>query len=274
MLHSPGIPQLTKKVTSLLPITCVQPISILPFSDLTKRGLPVTKQSSSSTAGDSPIRRGRHGRGRPRGRGQRGRGSGRAPRGRRWRGQSAERRDVVALQLTRNRVDVAKRHVHSLNLEQCREMLVQIASRSASFILDIIEEAHPRPDPPPPLPGVPSWCTCSRCREMPTQVERVCCGRSPEQCTTLLPDFHVLCLDEAVLALARLYREDVLALPTDEDYNRANRQSAYRQYILWTYGKLGTGNRKVIPSCITWRIRDKYPEASGQYVGFIPGRLA
>ncbi|XP_062568754.1 P2X purinoceptor 7-like [Saccostrea cucullata] len=230
--------------------------------------------SSSSTTEDSPIRRGRRGRGR----GQRGtvrRGSGRALQGRRGRGQYAERRDVVALQLTRDRVTVAKRHVHSLNLEQCRDMLVHIASRSASLILDIVDQVHPRPaiPPQPSLPGVPSWCTCSRCREMPTLMERVSCGRCPEQCTTLLPDFHVLCLDEAVLALARLYREDVLALPTDEDYNRANRHSAYRQYILWSYGKLGSGNRKVIPSCIIWRIRDKYPEASGQYTGFMPARL-
>ncbi|XP_061166248.1 uncharacterized protein LOC133175140 [Saccostrea echinata] len=45
MLRSPIIRQPTKKVASLLPITCVQPISILPFSDLTNRGgLPVAKQ--------------------------------------------------------------------------------------------------------------------------------------------------------------------------------------------------------------------------------------
>ena len=87
-------------------------------------------------------------------------------------------------------------------------------------------------------------------------------------------DFHVLCLDEAVLALARLYREDVLALPADDNFNRANRHSAYRQYVLWTYGKLGAGQRKVIPSCVVWKIRTKYPEPTGQYVGFLPGRLA
>ncbi|XP_034313987.2 P2X purinoceptor 7-like [Magallana gigas] len=162
-----------------------------------------------------------------------------------------------------------------MTLEQCQNMLVQIATRSASFILDILEQSNPMPDTPqPPRPGVPSWCTCTRCRDMPTEEEKVCCRKTPENCTTLLPDFHVLCLDEAVLALARLYREDVLALPADENYNRANRHAAYRQFILWTYGKLGAGQRKVIPSCVVWKIRDKYPEPSGQYVGFHPGRLA
>lgn len=83
----------------------------------------------------------------------------------------------------------------------------------------------------------------------------------------------MLVLDEAVLSLARLYREDVLALPADPDNNRGNRHAGYRQYVLWTYGKLGAGERKVIPSCCVWKIRDKFPEPSGQYVGFVPGQL-
>ena len=42
----------------------------------------------------------------------------------------------------------------------------------------------------------------------------------------------MLCLDEAVLALARLYREDVLALPADDNFNRANRHSEIKKHVL------------------------------------------
>ena len=87
-------------------------------------------------------------------------------------------------------------------------------------------------------------------------------------------DFQVLILDEAVLALARMYRRDVLVINDEVDVRKANRHQGYRQFVLWQHGMLGAGQRMVIPSCCVWKIRDKFPDAFGQYTGFKPTRLA
>ena len=86
-------------------------------------------------------------------------------------------------------------------------------------------------------------------------------------------DCYAIVLDELVLEVAARHRDDVLAQPSDQDYNRGRTHTAYRQYILWRHGYLGTGNRRVVPSCCVWRIRGTYSDPLGQYVGFMPGRL-
>ena len=82
-------------------------------------------------------------------------------------------------------------------------------------------------------------------------------------------------LDSAVLPIARNFRNDVYALPQEEEAeeNKAMRHAAYRQFVLWQFGKLGKGDRRVIPSCCIWKIRDKYQDPFGQYTRFHPSRI-
>lgn len=53
------------------------------------------------------------------------------------------------------------------------------------------------------------------------------------------------------------------------DYENKNyRFAAYKQYISWIYTRLGKNVRQVIPSCIVWAIRKKFPSDIGKYVPF------
>ena len=56
-----------------------------------------------------------------------------------------------------------------------------------------------------------------------------------------------------------------------DDFNfsmESFRKAAYRQFVLWRFGKLGRGVRKVVPSYAVLSIRRIYPSPDGQYMGF------
>ncbi|XP_039670115.1 P2X purinoceptor 7-like [Perca fluviatilis] len=151
--------------------------------------------------------------------------------------------------------------------------LQELASRLFSMEPGLIFDALMMNQVAAPPSSVLTWCMCGNCREMPTDRERKCCGQGPNHCISLLPHFTLYCLEDGYLRIHRQYRNDVLVIgearePGDE--NREFRYAAYRQYIFWQHGALGQENRRVIPSCCVWRIRDKYPDPHGHYVGFIP----
>ena len=100
---------------------------------------------------------------------------------------------------------------------------------------------------------------------MQTPRENKCCGYRTR--TTTFEDFHLICLEHSVLTVAIHNRADIMADPIN--YSPASyRKAAYRQYILKEYGHLGRGNRRIIPSCVVWCVRDKYPAPDGHYLGF------
>ncbi|XP_070564226.1 uncharacterized protein [Ptychodera flava] len=232
-----------------------------------------TDSTDSSVITKSQARRGRQrgrGSGRGRGQGRRGRGRGRgASRG----GRLGTRADE-ALRDVQQRKNIL-RMLQKMTPEQMHDLLLQVVERDISLIFDLAvpsEQAggyHPGPSQ-----SSQDWCVCQNCRQMPTLAERKCCGKMPEFCISRLPDFRVICLDEGVLAVARAYRMDMMATNDFDDYHKCNWHAAYQQFILWQHGKLGAGNRRVIPGCCVWAIRDKYPDQFGQYTGFIPTRFA
>ncbi|XP_066296159.1 P2X purinoceptor 7-like [Branchiostoma lanceolatum] len=120
------------------------------------------------------------------------------------------------------------------------------------------------------------WCSCDRCREMPKDKERICCGGGSESCVSRLADMDLYILDPGTLQFVRLYRNDVLAFQDEQEHgvdHREFRHAAYRDFVLWQFGRLGEGNGVAIPSCCVWRIWDTFPDPHGHYTGFIPNRL-
>ncbi|KAJ8348806.1 hypothetical protein SKAU_G00273950 [Synaphobranchus kaupii] len=97
------------------------------------------------------------------------------------------------------------------------------------------------------------------------------CAEAGElECMTAHPGFEGVCLNEWVLqAVHNQFRQLYGEMP-EASVEGLLRHCSYRNFVRWCWGFLGRRVRVVIPSCIITRIREKFPEASGQYVGFNP----
>lgn len=169
-----------------------------------------------------------------------------------------------------------QRIIEGMSLEDHVQLTRQMLIKQPGVLYDVLLDfQHLRVPPPRPAePPVLRWCICDNCVQMPSILENKCCGQVPENCISLLRHFKHYCLDAGYLRIHRQYREEITVLgqlrePGDD--NREFRYAAYRHYIFWQYGSLGGGNRKVIPSCCVFKIRETFPDPHGQYRGYTPG---
>lgn len=138
----------------------------------------------------------------------------------------------------------------------------------AQHLLEDVQELPVQQNPPDQQDNGQTalpWCKCSVCQEMPKPEENVCCKLTT--CVTSYQRFQNICIDREVLELAIRAQCDIRA--DEPDYSMSSyRKAAYRQYVLWKYGKLGRGNRRVLPSCVVITVRNAYRSPGEVFMGF------
>ena len=144
------------------------------------------------------------------------------------------------------------------------DMIAETETIGATCTTMAVTVSSAEPDPSPGSRLV-DWCTCALCRPMPQAVENKCCKQA--KCITTTSRFAKLCLDPDVLEMCIRNTGDIRNDREDAS-TRAFRKAAYRQFILAKYGRLGKGNRRVCPSCVVLKIRERYPSVTGVYMGY------
>ena len=158
--------------------------------------------------------------------------------------------------------------VTPLSEETKNALLIRLLSQGRGcfdFAQNIVAQiGNPAPVPQPRATRLP-WCICGVCVHRDNEEENKCCKKVT--CVTSYQAFHNQCIDQLSLTLAIRQRCDMRADAPDYSMN-SYRKAAYRTYILWKYGKLGRGNRRVVPSCVVRTVRRAYPAPDNEYMGF------
>ena len=79
--------------------------------------------------------------------------------------------------------------IREMPREEMEALLLRVCNANPSLMLELFEgEVVEGAGYHPPGGGsAPDWCVCGRCRQMPTEQERVCCRKAPAHCTSALP---------------------------------------------------------------------------------------
>ena len=128
------------------------------------------------------------------------------------------------------------------------------------------------------------WCKCKNCRVETREIDCLCCNEvdalnskfdaeQPLDCITRSEEFKMLCTNKTVLknvlvAFHETKGDHLEPTPT----NKSLRYAAYKQFIWWVFNYLGSGQRRVIPSCALWLIRSLFPEADENYTKYSEGK--
>ena len=160
-------------------------------------------------------------------------------------------------------------YVQSLPKELLEDLIVELAASgngSLDHLQDLVHVIQDSSDDvQQSTPALIHWCKCGVCTIMPSAEERKCCGK--KQCVTSFHTFRKVCLDRDILEVCAKTQADHFA--EDFEFSTSSfRKAAYRQFVMWKYGKLGYGNRRIIPSCAVTMIRAAYPSPDGTYMGF------
>lgn len=135
---------------------------------------------------------------------------------------------------------------------------------------------------------VDQWCKCDNCFALLNPVENVCCHDDEScnerlnenvTCITMHDGFQATAMNEHVLSMSRGNLLQLVVDPEKRAKLRSNapdshRHLSYVNFRSWvSYGRrLGKGNRVVTPACVVRKIREQWPEPSGDYTGFRPSQ--
>ncbi|XDV31705.1 hypothetical protein PO909_002668 [Leuciscus waleckii] len=79
--------------------------------------------------------------------------------------------------------------IGNMNVAETQGLLLRVMNREPGLIFDVLQPpAHQEEQQ---LQDVPRWCSCTRCIEMPSDIEKKCCGMTDSTCVSTCVVIHI-----------------------------------------------------------------------------------